>query len=234
MIIGERKPVSEIAKMLAGKKKILISGCKTCVAISMAGGEKEVAELASALRLISARDGLDWDIEENVVERQCEKEWVREIESKILGADCVVSLACGLGCQTIGDLYPEKQAYPGLNTSFLGVPEEQGVWSEKCLACGDCIIFETGGICPVSRCAKSMRNGACGGSADGKCEVNLDTDCAWNMIYERLKLQNRLDLITQVCAPKDWAKSHSGGRRKIVRKDLLIQPTDRTDMEVKK
>jgi hypothetical protein len=200
----------------------------------MAGGEKEVAELASALRLISVRDGLDWEIEENVVERQCEKEWVREIESKILGADCVVSLACGLGCQTIADLYPEKQAYPGLNTSFLGVPEEQGVWSEKCLACGDCIIFETGGICPVSRCAKSMRNGACGGSADGKCEVNLDTDCAWYMIYERLKLQNRLDLITKVSAPKDWAKSHSGGRRKIVRKDLLIQPTDRTDMEVKK
>lgn len=234
MIIGERKSVSEIAKMLVGKKKILISGCKTCVAICSAGGEKEVAELASALRLISDRDSLGWEIEENVVERQCEKEWVRGIESKILAADCMVSLACGLGCQTISDMFPEKQAFPGLNTSFLGVPEEQGVWSEKCLACGDCVLFETGGICPVARCAKSMQNGACGGSADGKCEVNLETDCAWNMIYERLKLQGRLELITQISAPKDWSKSHTGGRRKIVRKDLLIQPTDRTDLEVKK
>ena len=234
MIIGERKPVSEIAKMLAGKKKILISGCKTCVAICQAGGEKEVAELAAALRMISDRDDKGWQIEENVVERQCEKEWVREIESKILATDCTVSLACGLGCQTIADMFPEKEAYPGLNTSFLGVPEEQGVWSEKCLACGDCVMYETGGICPVSRCAKSMRNGACGGSADGKCEVNLETDCAWNMIYERLKLQGRLEIIMQFTPPKDWAKSHTGGRRKIVRKDLLIQPTDRTDLEVKK
>lgn len=234
MIIGERKPVSEIIDMLGGKKRILISGCRTCVAICMAGGEKEVAELASALRIVSDREGLSWEIEENVVERQCEKEWVREIESSLNSADAVVSLACGLGAQTMADLYPHKEVYPGLNTTFLGVPEEQGVWSEKCLACGDCIIHTTGGICPVSRCAKSMRNGPCGGSSDGKCEVDLEIDCAWNAIYDRLKMQDRLDLITEVTEPKDWRKSHSGGRRKIVREDLLIQPTDRSDLEVKK
>lgn len=234
MIRAERKPVSEIAKMLAGKKKILIAGCKTCVAICHAGGEKEVAELAAALRLVSAKGNKGWQIKELVVERQCEKEWVRLVEDQILAADATVSIACGLGCQTIADMYPNKEAYPGVNTAFLGVPEEQGVFVEKCLACGDCVMFETGGICPVARCAKSMRNGACGGSADGKCEVDLDTDCAWVMIYDRLKLQGRLDLITKVSEPKDWAKSHSGGRRKIVRKDLLIQPTDRTGMEVKK
>jgi len=234
VIIGERKPISEIAKMLVGKKKILLCGCKTCVAICMAGGEKEVAELASALRLISDRDNLGWEIEESVVERQCEKEWVRAIEQKILDADATVSLACGLGCQTISDMYPAKHVFPGLNTSFLGVPEEQGVWSEKCLACGDCVLYYTGGICPVARCAKSMRNGPCGGSSDNKCEVNLETDCAWAMIYERLKQQNRLDLMLAISEPKDWSKSHSGGRRKIVRKDLLIQPTDRTGKKVKR
>lgn len=234
MIIGERKPVSEIAKMLVGKKKILISGCKTCVAICMAGGEKEVAELASALRLISARDENGWTIEENVVERQCEKEWVRAIESKITASDAVISLACGLGAQTMADMFPNNAVYPGLNTTFLGVPEEQGIWSEKCLACGDCVLFETGGICPVARCAKSMRNGPCGGSSDGKCEVDLETECAWAAIYERLNLQGRADMISEVTEPKDWSRSHSGGRRKIIRKDLLIPPTDRSDLEVKK
>jgi ferredoxin len=234
VIRAERKPVSEIAKMLAGKKKILVVGCKTCVAICHAGGEKEVAELVSALRLVSSKGGLGWQLEQIVVERQCEKEWVRPIEEKIKSADAVVSLACGLGAQTLSDMYPEKQICPGVNTMFLGVPEEQGVFVEKCLACGECVMFETGGICPIARCAKSMRNGACGGSSDGKCEVNSDTDCAWYMIYERLKLQGRLDLITKFVEPKDWAKSHSGGRRKIVRKDLLIQPTDRTGTEVKK
>ncbi|HDP97510.1 MAG TPA: hypothetical protein ENN25_07480 [Euryarchaeota archaeon] len=232
MIIGERKKVSEIAEMLAGKKKILVSGCRTCVAICMAGGEKEVSELSSALMLISDRDGLGWKMEENVVERQCEKEWVREIDDKIRNADAIVSLACGLGAQTVADMYPEKEVYPGLNTTFLGVPEEQGVWSEKCLACGECIIHTTGGICPVSRCAKSMRNGPCGGSSNGKCEVDPDTDCAWVAIYDRLKLQGRLDMMTDVIEPKDWSKSHSGGRRKIVRKDLLIQPTDSSGKEV--
>jgi len=234
MIRAERKPVSEIARMLTGKKKILVVGCKTCVAISHAGGEKEVSELVSALKIVSAKEGRGWQFNQTVVERQCEKEWIRPIEDKILSSDAVVSLACGLGAQTVADMYPSKQVYPGVNTMFLGVPEEQGVFVEKCLACGECVMFETGGICPVARCAKSMRNGACGGSADGKCEVNLETDCAWNMIYERLKLQGRLDLITKVSEPKDWAKSHSGGRRKIVRKDLLIQPTDRTGTEVKK
>jgi len=234
MIIGERKPVSEIVAMLIGKKRILISGCKTCVAICNAGGEKEVAELAAALRLASERNGYDWEIEENIVERQCEKEWVREIERKIMSADVTLSLACGLGAQTVAGLYPHKEVYPGLNTAFLGVPEEQGVWSEECLACGDCIIHTTGGICPISRCAKSMSNGPCGGSSDGKCEVNLEIDCAWTAIYDRLKLQGRLDLITAYIEPKDWSKSHSGGKRKIVREDLLIPPTDRSDLEGKK
>jgi len=220
--------------MIDGKKKILISGCKTCVAISMAGGEKEVAELAEALRLISDRDSKGWVIKENVIERQCEKEWVREIEPEIRSADAIISMACGLGAQTIGDLFPENEVYPGLNTSFLGVPEEQGVWSEKCLACGNCIIHTTGGICPISRCAKSMTNGPCGGTTFGKCEVNSDVDCAWELNYYRLKLQGRLDMMLEIADAKDWSDSFSGGRRRIIRKDLLIQPTDRSDLEVKK
>jgi Fe-S-cluster-containing hydrogenase component 2 len=114
---------------------------------------------------------------------------------------------------------------------MFGVPEEQGVWSEKCVGCGDCVIHLTGGICPIARCAKSMSNGPCGGSANRKCEVNLEVDCAWSAIYDRLKLQNRLDLMERITPAKDWSTSHSGGRRVYVREDAKLTPHQKKGKE---
>lgn len=222
MIVAKRKPMAEIADMVAPYKRVKVIGCRSCVAICLAGGEKEVKTLVSALRLKARKDGRKQEFEGLVVERQCEKEWVQEVEGKILDSDLVLSMACSLGCQTIGDMYPKKLVFPALNTGIFGVPEEQGVWSEKCMGCGNCIIHTTGGICPIARCAKSMLNGPCGGSSNGKCEVNLELDCAWYAIHERLKLQNRLELIEQVSPPKDWSTSHSGGRRVYVREDAKL------------
>ena len=223
MIVAKRKPMNEIAEMVAPYKNITVIGCRSCVAICLAGGEKEVKMAASALKVKNRKEHRDQQFETLVVERQCEKEWVKEVEDKILGADIVLSMACSLGAQTIADMYPEKTVFPGLNTGFLGVPEEQGVWSEKCVGCGDCIIHLTGGICPVARCAKSMMNGPCGGSSNGHCEVNLDIECAWYAIHERLKLQKRLDLIEKVMPPKDWSTGHYGGRRTYVREDARLK-----------
>jgi len=223
MIVAKRKPMNEIAEMVAPYKNITVIGCRSCVAICLAGGEKEVKMAASALKVKNRKEHRDQQFETLVVERQCEKEWVKEVEDKILGADVVLSMACSLGAQTIADMYPEKTVFPGLNTGFLGVPEEQGVWSEKCVGCGDCIIHLTGGICPVARCAKSMMNGPCGGSSNGHCEVNLDIECAWYAIHERLKLQKRLDLIEKVMPPKDWSTGHYGGRRTYVREDARLK-----------
>lgn len=222
MIVAERKPLNEIADMIAPFKKVTVIGCRSCVAICLAGGEKEVKMLISALNLKNRNEGKDQELEGLVLERQCEKEWVKEIENKILSSDVILSMSCSLGAQTIGDMYPEKIVVPGLNTAIFGVPEEQGVWSEKCLGCGDCIIHTTGGICPIARCAKSMLNGPCGGSSDGRCEVNLDVECAWYAIHERLKLQGRLDLMESVTPPKNWTTSHSGGRRILVREDAKL------------
>jgi ferredoxin len=223
MIVAKRKPMNEIAEMVAPYKNITVIGCRSCVAICLAGGEKEVKMAASALKVKNRKEHRDQQFETLVVERQCEKEWVKEVEDKILGADIVLSMACSLGAQTIADMYPEKTVFPGLNTGFLGVPEEQGVWSEKCVGCGDCIIHLTGGICPIARCAKSMMNGPCGGSSNGHCEVNLDIECAWYAIHERLKLQKRLDLIEKVMPPKDWSTGHYGGRRTYVREDARLK-----------
>jgi ferredoxin len=222
MIIAKRKPVNEIADMVAPYKKVTVVGCRSCVAICLAGGEKEVKMLISALKVKNRKEGRKQEFDGLVVERQCEKEWIKEVEERILDSDLVLSMACSLGAQTIGDMYPEKIVFPALNTGMFGVPEEQGVWSEKCVGCGNCIIHTTGGICPIARCAKSMLNGPCGGSSNGHCEVNLDIDCAWYEIHERLKLQKRLDLIEKVNPPKDWSTAHYGGRRIYTREDAKL------------
>jgi ferredoxin len=231
MIVAERKPLGEIAEMIAPYQKVTVIGCRSCVAICLAGGEKEVKMLVSAMKLKNRKEGRKQDFDGFVLERQCEKEWVKEVEDKILASDIILSMSCSLGAQTIADMYPEKIVVPGLNTAIFGVPEEQGVWSEKCLGCGDCIIHTTGGICPIARCAKSMLNGPCGGSSNGRCEVNLDIECAWYAIHERLKLQGRLDLIETVRPPKEWTTSHSGGRRVIVREDAKLTPHQRRNKE---
>jgi len=232
MIVAERKPLDEVAKMIAPYEKVAVIGCRSCVAICLAGGEKEVNMLVSAMKLKNRKDGRKQSLDGFVLERQCEKEWVKEVEEKILDSDIVLSMSCSLGTQTIGDMYPHKIVVPGLNTAIFGVPEEQGVWSEKCLGCGDCIIDTTGGICPIARCAKSMLNGPCGGSSDGHCEVNTDIECAWYAIHERLKLQNRLELMEYVRPPKNWSTSHSGGRRIIVKEDAKLTPHQKRGREV--
>ncbi len=206
MIIAERKPLEEIRGMISGYKKILVVGCGTCVTICWAGGEKEVGILSSQLRLASSKEGKELSIVEAVVERQCEKEMViEELRDKMQGVEAILSMACGVGVQTVADVFEEKPVFPALNTTFMGMPEGEGVWTEKCGACGDCMLYWTGGICPVVRCAKGLLNGPCGGTRKGgKCEVDPEKDCAWVLIYNRLKKQGRLDLMRKYYEPRNY------------------------------
>jgi Methylene-tetrahydrofolate reductase C terminal len=119
-------------------------------------------------------------------------------------------------------MYDTKPVYPGVNTTFMGVTEERGVYSERCQGCGRCILAETGGVCPIARCSKRMLNGPCGGSAQGKCEVSPEMPCGWQLIYDRLKTLGQLDRFEKPVDPKDWTSSRDGGIRKIVREDLRI------------
>jgi len=206
MIIAERKPLEEIRNMLAGYKRILVVGCGTCVTICWAGGEKEVGILSSQLRLASSKDGNELSVIEAVVERQCEKEMViEELGDKVQGVEAILSLGCGAGVQTMAELFEEKPVLPALNTTFIGMPEKEGLWVEMCGACGDCFLDRTGGICPVVRCAKGLLNGPCGGTRKGgKCEIDPDKDCAWVLIYRRLEKQGRLDLMRKYYEPKNY------------------------------
>lgn len=206
MIIAERKPLEEIRNMLAGYKRILVVGCGTCVTICWAGGEKEVGILSSQLRLASSKDGNELSVMEAVVERQCEKEMViEELGDKVQEVEAILSMGCGVGVQTIAEVFEEKPIFPALNTTFIGMPEKEGLWLEMCGACGDCLLYWTGGICPIVRCAKGLLNGPCGGTRKGgKCEIDPEKDCAWVLIYRRLEKQGRLNLMRKYYEPKNY------------------------------
>jgi ferredoxin len=220
MIIAEQKPFKEIKMLIADARNVLIVGCGTCVTVCFAGGEKEAGILASSLRMSFKLDGNIKEIDHITVQRQCEWEYIDPISNQVKDADIVLSLGCGVGVQALAEHFPEAIVVPGLNTTFIGMPIEQGVWEERCAACGNCILGWTGGICPITRCAKQLLNGPCGGSKNGVCEVNPEVPCAWQLIYDKLKAQDRLDLLMEIQPAKDWSRSRDGGPRKITREDL--------------
>ncbi|MGQ9631353.1 MAG: methylenetetrahydrofolate reductase C-terminal domain-containing protein [bacterium] len=223
MIVAERKPIEEIIGMIGGHKNILIVGCGTCVTVCLTGGEKEVGLLSSALKM-AARNKFNKElsIKEAVTERQCEREFVDELRGQISSCDAVLSMACAAGVQTIAEMFPKTIVLPAMNTTFLANVPEQGVWAEVCGGCGDCILHKTGGICPIIRCSKSLLNGPCGGSQNGKCEIDSEIECAWQLIYDRLKGLGRLDILEAILPPKNWTTSRDGGPRKMVREDVKL------------
>jgi len=222
MIIAEGKPIKEILAMIDSHDKILIVGCKGCVTVCSAGGEKEVGILASALRLARQAQGKPVETKELTLERQCDTEYLEPLQEEADKYPAILSLACGAGIQFLAEKFRKHPVFPGVNTLFIGITEEQGVWTERCQACGNCVLDRTGGICPVARCSKSLFNGPCGGSKGGKCEIDSQVDCGWQLIYDRLKELGELDKLEIVLPAKDWTTSRDGGPRKRIREDLKI------------
>jgi ferredoxin len=222
MIVAEQKKLEELKTLIGDAEKVLVVGCGTCVTVCFAGGSREAAITSSSLRMASRLNGDEKQISDVTVQRQCEWEYLDQIEDQIAEADVVLSLGCGIGVQAIAEHFPNTWVVPGLNTTFLGLPTEQGIWAERCAACGDCILGLTGGICPIARCSKSLLNGPCGGSEAGHCEINPEVDCAWQLIYDRLNSMGKLQVLLDLQPPKNWSTSRDGGPRKIVREDLRL------------
>ena len=222
MIIAEQKSLEELKSLVGTAEKVLVVGCGTCVTVCFAGGAREAAITSASLRMSSKLDGSPKQVSDVTVQRQCEWEYLDQIAEQVRQVDIVLSLGCGIGVQAIAEHFPQVWVVPGLNTKFLGLPTEQGVWAERCAACGDCILGLTGGICPIARCSKSLLNGPCGGSEAGHCEVSPDIPCAWQLIYDRLTSLGRLNVLLDLQPPKNWRTSRDGGPRQIVRKDLRL------------
>ncbi|HEU4528151.1 MAG TPA: methylenetetrahydrofolate reductase C-terminal domain-containing protein [Actinomycetota bacterium] len=224
MITADRKPFDEIYAMTKGHDRVLVAGCDTCVAICMTGGEREAEVLASEIAIKAEREGRELTVEHTAAIRQCEWEYLDAIADQVGAAPVVLSMACGIGIQAMAERFAPKPVMPAVDTNMLGMPQEHAVWLERCVACGDCVLGLTAGICPVVRCAKSLMNGPCGGAHDdGLCEVvgedGEPIECAWVLIWERLKAQGREEQMFGYRPPKDWSASSSGGPRRMVRED---------------
>ena len=217
MIIGEQKPIEEILKLISmySGDRILVIGCDSCVSVCLAGGKDEVKQIVSQLKEFSKKEGKGWKVKGITLKRQCEKRFEDEVSDVINEHDIILSMGCGVGAQMMSENFPLKKIIPAVNTSNMGAPVRRGVFKEKCMGCGNCTIHRTAGICPLARCSKSLQNGPCGGSHDGKCETDPDTDCAWHQIYLGLKERGELDILCTPLPPKDWSKSRSGGSRTV-------------------
>jgi hypothetical protein len=237
MIVGEQKPIEEVWNMVKGFKKVLVFGCNTCVAVCHAGGAKEAQIMASLIRIKAAEEGIDMSVEDGACERQCEPEFFMPSLEKFKAQDLVLSMACGVGVNLMSNQIGEIPVYPGLNTEFYGAVPQAGVFVEMCGGCGNCILHLTGGICPIVRCSKSLLNGPCGGTNNGKCEISKEVDCAWYLIVERMKKLGTLDKLLEIQPPKNWATATHGGPRRVVKEHIAELETKENTLatgEVKK
>ncbi len=219
MITAERKPMAEIKAAIAPYKKVLLVGCATCVAECAAGGEKEVAMLAALLKIDALKEGRELEIKEVTLDRQCIYEFIDQLTPVVNGHEVILSLGCGAGVQAMAEVLPGIHIIPALNTTSISETKEAGVWLEDCRGCGDCRLDQFADVCPVTRCAKGLFNGPCGGSKDGKCEANPDAPCAWQLIITRREETGRMDRSDEIYPPANWSRKQGKGPRKIVRED---------------
>ncbi len=204
MIVAKRKPFDEIMELVKDYKKVLVVGCGTCVAVCLTGGEKEVTVLATELDMGRKLADNPVELGSLTLERQCDREYLEKLDGMVDQYDALISMACGVGIQFLAERFPNKPVLPAVDTCGLAVNQDVGWYEERCRSCGHCLLGLTGGICPVTMCAKGLYNGPCGGTNKGSCEISADQPCAWHMIYERLKAQGRLNCIRELKPAEDW------------------------------
>jgi len=204
MIVTTQKPLDEVLDFISPYSNILIAGCDGCT--QPPRGLREAKTLSQLLELGGKLRNKNFVFKVTTVVKQCDSFLAASmLKPQMDDIAAVLSLACGAGVQTIAELFPELPVFPAQNTHFIGAEErEGGILEERCVGCGDCLLAQTGGICPVTRCTKGLLNGACGGSKNGKCELNPEKDCTWILIYERLKEQGKLEFLKEFHPPRDY------------------------------
>lgn len=204
MIISKQKPRDIIKEYIKDDKKLFIIGCSECSKVCKVGGEDEVGEMKALLTEMGK------EITGTAVPGPCcyaleVKKLYQSQKDAIESCDAILSLACGDGTQTIRNVV-KKMVHPGVDTLFLGERVRGTVFKETCSLCGDCVLEDTGAICPITLCPKSLLNGPCGGSNKGKCEVDPDQDCAWILIYKSLQELGKVDKMKSIKQAKEYGK----------------------------
>ncbi len=199
--ITRQKPFEEIKERLASFDRLFIVGCGTCTTMTRTGGVDQVNEMNDRLQELGKRVS-----GRTVIPIACDEMTeaaMRENSRAIQNAGCILAMTCALGVHRMS-LYIDRPIIPLLDTLFIAVEDSPGYFREVCAQCGQCVLGETAGICPITMCHKGLVNGPCGGTNNGRCEVDREKDCAWTLIYERLKEQGRLDLMRKYYPPRNY------------------------------
>ncbi len=203
MIVSKQKDLSDIIKKIRGS--VFIFGCGICSVTSRTGGPKEAEAMEQILKNKNiAVEGVC------IIDAMCHlqkvKKAVRDNKDGLSKAQTVLALSCGSGVQSAVLALPDSvKVVSGVDTMFLGNIENLSSLKEMCSLCGNCVLNETGGICPVTLCPKGILNGPCGGMKNYKCEIDENMDCAWVKIYERSVKQDTLEDIKKTAKPKDYS-----------------------------
>ena len=236
MIVTHIKPLDEILTTLGDHKKILVLGCDGCTQPPRSLKEAEI--YAEIINMAGKLKNKGYECKTATISRQCDNIVVaKNLPEMIEGVDAVLSMACGCGPQTMAEVFPKLSIIPAQNTQFMGSDNMgEATYHEKCRGCGDCVLFKTNNICPITRCSKNILNGPCGGTtAEGKCEVNSDLDCAWYLMYTLGKEQGKLPMIfNQFNPPRDWRPAGHGGPRTSKRENIDYMNVETDEKKAKK
>lgn len=207
MIITEQKPIQKIIESVKNYTRIFLVGCGECATTCKTGGEAELLKLKQLLEEQGKKVTGMCIPRAPCVASQIKTEFAKNMKN-LRETDAILVLACGLGVQSAKECNRLGQpVFPGCNTLFGAIMDSQGNFLEKCSLCGECVLDVTGGICPVTLCAKGLLNGPCGGMNKGKCEVDKEKDCAWVLIYRELEKRKDLEAFKEIRPPKDFKKA---------------------------
>jgi hypothetical protein len=204
MIITQKRNMKELMENVKSYKSFFLIGCSECAALCGTGGDPELQAMKEELEKEGKKVTGTF-----VAKTGCQvlgtKVELKKSKDAINNAGCILVMSCGAGTQTAVELFEDKPVYPTNDSLFLGNMTRMQMFDERCSLCGECILDQTGGICPITACPKGLLNGPCGGTNEGKCEVSPDIECAWVRIYNRMKKLDQLGQMKEPVKPKNWS-----------------------------
>ncbi len=200
MLVVQIKPEEEILPKISSKR-LFIFECLGCQEIYFPA--EDVEKFIDNLKEeIVGKASLDY-----LCNREFVKEYIERYSKQIKKAQILLVFSCGVGVQIVSSLLEDKIVYTCCDTLYLNGFQGLTVQEFNCDQCGECYLNYTGGICPIAQCPKHLLNGPCGGSQNGKCEVDPDIPCVWQQIVDRLAKLGRLDKLEELVTPRNWSVS---------------------------